>query len=59
MGAHPSYPDRANFGRVAIAISKKALKESIQSQLRTFQKIMVSNAVQLNHIKPHGAYIMS
>ena len=55
VGAHPSYPDKANFGRVAIAISKKALKESIQSQLRTFQKIMMSNGVQLNHIKPHGA----
>ena len=55
VGAHPSYPDRANFGRVAITISREALKESIQSQLRTFQKIMVSNEVQLNHIKPHGA----
>ena len=55
VGAHPSYPDRANFGRVAITISREALKESIQSQLRTFQKIMASNAVQLNHIKPHGA----
>ena len=55
VGAHPSYPDKANFGRVAITISREALKESIQSQLRTFQKIMVSNAVQLNHIKPHGA----
>lgn len=55
IGAHPSFPDRENFGRVVLDISKKELKESIQSQLKTFQDIIVSLGVKMNHIKPHGA----
>ena len=33
IGAHPSYPDRENFGRVSIQISEKKLMQSLKDQL--------------------------
>lgn len=55
IGAHPSYPDRENFGRVILDISIKDLKESITSQLSTFLSLCNEQEATLNHIKPHGA----
>lgn len=55
IGAHPSYPDRANFGRVSMAISLASLAESLSSQLQLFlERLSLANAA-LHHIKPHGA----
>jgi len=55
IGAHPSYPDRENFGRVSMDISKKALKESIEKQLINFLELL-DNPNELHHVKPHGAF---
>lgn len=55
IGAHPSYPDTANFGRKTIDISTEELQLSIQSQIRSLEKIVQSFNVDLDHIKPHGA----
>lgn len=55
IGAHPSYPDRENFGRKAMGISPEKLQKSIQEQLATFVKIVKEEDVHLHHIKPHGA----
>ncbi|SFU72522.1 UPF0271 protein [Pustulibacterium marinum] len=56
IGAHPSYPDRANFGRVVMDISPNALKESLLAQLTLFQERLakIPNAT-LHHVKAHGA----
>ncbi|WP_282118053.1 5-oxoprolinase subunit PxpA [Maribacter aquivivus] len=55
VGAHPSYPDRENFGRVSMNISSDALIQSIKEQLQLFMSLCNQIDVQLHHIKPHGA----
>ena len=55
IGAHPSYPDKANFGRKVMEIPPKALKRSLSEQLATFYKISNELNATVNHIKPHGA----
>ena len=54
-GAHPSYPDLQNFGRITPEISTDNLKKSLVQQLLTFYKIAAQNNVDVHHIKPHGA----
>ncbi len=55
IGAHPSYPDKENFGRTVMDIPDKELKESIVKQLTDFINILVGENLRLHHIKPHGA----
>ncbi len=55
IGAHPSYPDRANFGRTSIIMAKKELQKSIRAQVMGLSTVLTSLDVGLNHIKPHGA----
>lgn len=55
IGAHPSYPDKANFGRKVLDISPSDLKRSLKAQLATFAKIVNELGANVNHIKPHGA----
>jgi 5-oxoprolinase (ATP-hydrolysing) subunit A len=55
IGAHPSYPDRLNFGRKTMQIDKESLKSSLLSQLNLFNRICIEEDVLLHHIKPHGA----
>jgi UPF0271 protein len=50
LGAHPSYPDRANFGRKSLDIEPAALRKSLASQLRALQAF-----ARIEHVKPHGA----
>jgi UPF0271 protein len=51
LGAHPSYPDRANFGRKSLTMEPAALRASIAEQLDALRAI----AGELHHVKPHGA----
>ena len=44
IGAHPSYPDRKNFGRISMKITKSELKKSVKNQLLGFVQ-------QLDHLK--------
>ena len=55
IGAHPSYPDKENFGRFEIDISISALKESISTQIINLIDIAIKNGSELSHVKPHGA----
>ena len=55
VGAHPSYPDRENFGRISVQISSDRLIASIRQQLIVITNIMQEEGVNLHHIKPHGA----
>ncbi len=55
IGAHPSFPDKTNFGRVEMNISAADLHSSLKHQIRTLQNILHTENVQLHHIKPHGA----
>lgn len=55
VGAHPSYPDRENFGRVSITIPNDELIESIRQQIEWFTKSAQAHHLSLDHIKFHGA----
>jgi len=55
IGAHPSYPDPANFGRKVIDMPLDELKESILSQIKELEKWTNQSGAKLHHIKPHGA----
>ena len=50
LGAHPSYPDRENFGRKSLAISPAALRASLVEQLYALRAFAT-----VHHVKPHGA----
>ncbi|MDT0644333.1 5-oxoprolinase subunit PxpA [Zunongwangia sp. F363] len=55
IGAHPSYPDKENFGRNSLNISAEDLKASIKKQVKLVQKIAEQKGVKVTHVKPHGA----
>ncbi|WP_417621418.1 5-oxoprolinase subunit PxpA [Parasphingorhabdus sp.] len=54
-GAHPSYPDRAGFGRKSMDIPLTELESSLTEQLRRIVAIAADVGTMLTHIKPHGA----
>ena len=55
VGAHPSFPDRENFGRKVMQITDEELQESIESQIDLLIERAALQDVKLHHIKPHGA----
>ncbi|WP_297795000.1 5-oxoprolinase subunit PxpA [uncultured Eudoraea sp.] len=55
VGAHPSYPDRENFGRKSMQIEKSHLIDSIRKQIRELERILNTAGMELHHIKAHGA----
>lgn len=55
VGAHPSYPDKENFGRTVLKISDQQLAQSIGQQMEVFTQILTEEKIRLHHIKPHGA----
>lgn len=55
IGAHPSYPDKENFGRISVKLSSEDLKRSLVSQILSLKQIAEAEGGKLNHIKPHGA----
>ena len=55
IGAHPSYPDKENFGRYEIDISISDLKDSISTQIINLIDIANKHGSELSHVKPHGA----
>jgi UPF0271 protein len=55
LGAHPSYPDRANFGRVALSIPSNELEDAIAAQIGALQAVALRNGSKVRHVKPHGA----
>jgi len=55
IGAHPSFPDKLNFGRKIIKISSKDLEKSLTSQINLVIKIARDFNKRIHHVKPHGA----
>jgi UPF0271 protein len=51
IGAHPSYPDRAGFGRRAMRIAPARLRRELATQLRALR----SAGADIRYVKPHGA----
>ncbi|OZV69959.1 5-oxoprolinase subunit PxpA [Winogradskyella aurantia] len=55
IGAHPSFPDKANFGRRPMEISCSDLFQSLKNQIMDMVRITQAQNAKLHHIKPHGA----
>jgi 5-oxoprolinase (ATP-hydrolysing) subunit A len=55
IGAHPGYPDRANFGRLELKLSPAEVSESVYQQVCALADIAAAWGVDLTHVKPHGA----
>ena len=55
IGAHPSFPDRENFGRQPIEMPCAALFSSIKNQIDDLIKVLNKENTLLHHVKPHGA----
>jgi UPF0271 protein len=55
IGAHPSYPDKENFGRKSLEMSLNKLVDSIDFQLKKFEDVCKLSKANWHHIKFHGA----
>lgn len=55
IGAQVSYPDRDNFGRVAMDIDTQQLDASLENQFVLLAEIARTNGTRVSYIKPHGA----
>src|SRR6266702_90232 len=55
IGAHPGYPDRANFGRLELKLPAEMIAESVFEQVRALAEIAAACGARLAHVKPHGA----
>ena len=54
-GAHPGYPDRANFGRIELPLTAEEIAQTVYEQIRTLAAIARRLGAELTHVKPHGA----
>lgn len=55
IGAHPSFPDKDNFGRHIMEMSDNTLFKSLLCQVLKLKSIVETEGLSLHHIKPHGA----
>ena len=55
IGAHPSFFDRENFGRIGMDLPPAQVYDLILLQLRTIDKLIQKQNARLHHVKPHGA----
>ncbi|MEM1422673.1 MAG: LamB/YcsF family protein [Planctomycetota bacterium] len=55
LNAHPSYPDRAGFGRATMTITRDALLASLRDQLALADDAARAHAITVSRVKPHGA----
>ena len=55
IGAHPSYNDQENFGRISINYEQQELVAIIQYQLGAIQALCSQQKTSLTYVKPHGA----
>jgi UPF0271 protein len=55
VGAHPGYPDRANFGRVSVPHTRDQLIALLRQQIAELQATAATLDVHLHYVKPHGA----
>lgn len=55
IGAHPSWPDKDNFGRKEMQLSSTELSDIILEQLKIISSVTKEQGATLHHVKPHGA----
>ena len=55
IGAHPSFPDVANFGRKVMDMNPFELQQSLEDQIIRLTTHIDELGANLHHVKPHGA----
>jgi 5-oxoprolinase (ATP-hydrolysing) subunit A len=55
IGAHPSYPDRENFGRTEMQRDPEHVYAEVLYQIGALDAIVRAQGGELHHVKPHGA----
>jgi len=55
IGAHPGYPDRANFGRLEIPMSAAEIAHTVREQIERLEIVVRRLGGTIVHVKPHGA----
>ncbi|MBV8637036.1 MAG: LamB/YcsF family protein [Candidatus Eremiobacteraeota bacterium] len=55
IGAHPSFPDRENFGRIDMQRAPHEIYEDVRSQIETLATVAREEGAILHHVKAHGA----
>jgi len=55
IGAHPGYPDRANFGRLELKLPPEMISDSVSEQVRALAEVAAECGARVTHVKPHGA----
>jgi 5-oxoprolinase (ATP-hydrolysing) subunit A len=55
IGAHPGYPDKANFGREPLKMDPLALIEEVAGQICSLVGIANAAGAKVRHVKAHGA----
>lgn len=55
IGAHPSFPDRDNFGRTNMQFTAVEVTDMVKTQIELLSTIASKMNARLHHVKPHGA----
>ena len=55
IGAHPGYPDRANFGRIEMQMTEAEIEETVVEQISRLEAVVKPLGGEIVHVKPHGA----
>jgi UPF0271 protein len=55
IGAHPGYPDRANFGRIEMTMSAAEIAQTVLEQIQRLETVVQRLGGTIVHVKPHGA----
>lgn len=55
VGAHPSYPDLAGFGRRSMRLSSDELTHLLHYQIAALEGMAKCQGLSLAYVKPHGA----
>jgi UPF0271 protein len=55
VGAHPGYPDRANFGRVVVPMTPEQITAMVAAQIGALQGVAALCDVRVAYVKAHGA----
>lgn len=55
VGAHPSYPDRAQFGRQFMVATEDEIVAWVTQQTEALAERAARLGLRLQHVKPHGA----
>jgi len=55
IGAHPGYPDPANFGRLEMPMSDEEIARTVYAQIVRLEAVVHKLGASIAHVKPHGA----